>query len=383
MKATNRPAIKKEQAQQENPASGFFSISSVQVKAFRIPTVRPESDGTIEWDKTILVLVTVEAGDKMGIGYTYADTSTALFIKDNLIPQIIGRDPLDISGAWSIMVDSIRNIGRSGVASMAISAVDNALWDLKARLLGLPLVKLLGAVHTGIEIYYSGGFTSYSLDELQKEFYEWTEKRVTKFKMKIGRDSALDYERVKVVRDAIGDCNSLFIDANGAFTVNEAIYQAQRLSEFDIRWFEEPVSSDNLIGLKQVRDRAPFGMQIAAGEYGYDQYYFRRMLETQGVDVLQADATRCAGITGFLQAATISEAFQTKLSSHCAPALHLHPACSVSNYIHAEYFFDHQRIEKLFFEGVQEPINGMLYPDLSAEGNGLEVKWNDANNYLI
>src|SRR6185437_13700654 len=240
-----------------------------------------------------------------------ADTSTALFIKDNLIPQIIGRDPLDISGAWSIMVDSIRNIGRSGVASMAISAVDNALWDLKARLLGLPLVKLLGAVHTGIEIYYSGGFTSYSLDELQKEFYEWTEKGVTKFKMKIGRDSALDYERVKVVRDAIGDCNSLFIDANGAFTVNEAIYQAQRLSEFDIRWFEEPVSSDNLIGLKQVRDRAPFGMQIAAGEYGYDQYYFRRMLETQGVDVLQADATRCAGITGFLQAATISEAFQT------------------------------------------------------------------------
>ena len=381
MKDSNRPALKKEQ--QGSPAAGFYAISSVQVKAFKVQTARPESDGTIEWDKTIIVLVTIDAGDKTGIGYTYADTSTALFIKDNLVPKIIGQDVFDISSIWSIMVDSIRNIGRPGVASMAISAIDNALWDLKARLLGLPLVKLLGQVHKGIDIYYSGGFTSYSINELQKEFYEWAEKGVKKFKMKIGRDSALDYERVKVVREAIGDCNELFVDANGAYTVSEALKQAQLFSEYNIKWFEEPVSSDNLVGLKEVRSRVPYGIQVAAGEYGYDQYYFRRMLEAQAVDVLQADATRCAGITGFLQAAVISEAFQTKLSSHCAPALHLHPACAVNNYIHAEYFFDHQRIEKMFFDGVNDPVNGMLYPDLSVEGNGLQVKWNDINKYVI
>ncbi len=382
MKAGNRPALKKEQ-QGEIPAALSFTISAIQVKVYQVPTIRPESDGTIEWDKTTMVLLTVEAGGKTGIGYTYADTSTALFIKDNLVPKLIGLDAFDISAAWSLMVNSVRNSGRPGIASMAISAVDNALWDLKARLLGLPLVKLLGKVHDGIEIYYSGGFTSYPADALKKEFYEWAEKGVKKFKMKIGRNASDDLKRVKAARATIGDSNELFIDANGAYTVSEALKQTQVFSDYNIKWFEEPVSSDNLVGLKQVRDRIPFGMQVAAGEYGYDQYYFRRMLEAQAVDVLQADATRCAGITGFLQAAVISEAFQTKLSSHCAPALHLHPACAVSNYIHAEYFFDHQRIEKLFFAGVQEPVNGILTPDLSAAGNGLEVKWNEIAKYLI
>ena len=357
------------------------AIERISVTPFVIPTAAPESDGTFEWDKTTLVLVEVESGGIHGLGYTYADTSTAVLIQDLLAPVVRGRGVMDVPAAWDAMVRAVRNLGRPGIASMAISGVDNALWDLKARLLGVPLVTLLGAVRTAIPVYGSGGFTSYSIDELQRQLAGWVADGISRVKMKVGRDAVRDIERVGAARAAVGAGTELFVDANGAYTRKQALAQADRFAESAVVWFEEPVSSDDLEGLRLIRDRAPAGMAITAGEYGYDLVYFRRMLVAGAVDILQPDATRCAGVTGFLRAAALCEAAGVPLSAHTAPSLHAHLCCAVGPAVHTEYFFDHARIEHMLFDGAPSPREGMLHPDLSRPGLGLDLKRTEAARY--
>jgi L-alanine-DL-glutamate epimerase-like enolase superfamily enzyme len=332
---------------------------------------------------TTIVLVQAAAGGKTGLGYSYADSSTATLIEDLLAGVVLGRNAWDIPAAWTAMVQAIRNLGRPGISSMAIAAVDAALWDLKARLLDLPLVVLLGGARTSVPIYGSGGFTSYSLGELCDQLGGWAATGISRVKMKIGSQPNNDFDRVQAAREAIGPDVELFVDANGAYSRKQALVQAERFATLGVSWFEEPVSSDDLEGLRLLRDRAPAGMDITAGEYGYDLVYFRRMLMAGAVDVLQADATRCAGITGFLRIAAFAEAFGLQLSSHCAPALHLHPCAAVGCVRHMEYFHDHARIEQLIFDGACSQVKGELVPDLSRPGLGLELKAADAAKWEI
>ena len=360
------------------------SIERIDVSAYTVPTDSPESDGTYAWDKTTIVIVEASAGGKRGLGYTYADVATGRLAQEMLAKVVIGRDSMNIPACWLAMVEAIRNLGRPGIASMAIAAVDSALWDLKARLLDLPLVTLLGAVRESAAVYGSGGFTSYSREQLQEQLGGWVAQGIPRVKMKIGTHPDADPKRVAQAREAIGPDTELFVDANGAYSRKEALAFASIFAaEYGVTWFEEPVSSDDLEGLRLMRDRAPAGMDIAAGEYGYDSEYFRRMLEAGAVDVLQADATRCAGITGFLRVGALVESRSMPLSSHCGPALHLHACCSVPNFRHMEYFHDHVRIERMFFDGVQSPVKGQLYPDLSRPGMGLEFKRADAARYAV
>ncbi len=363
--------------------SAASQIDKVAVSAYTIPTDFPESDGTIEWDKTTIVIVEAHSNGASGFGYTYGSGSAAKLIHDLLGQIVEGHDPMDISGAWMKMVHAVRNIGRPGIASTAISAVDIALWDLKATLLQLPLVKLLGAVRSAIPIYGSGGFTSYSTEQLQKQLGAWANAGIRMVKMKIGRDPAQDPQRVHSAREAIGPNVELFVDANGAYSRKQALRFARRFEEDDVRWFEEPVSSDDLEGLRLIRDEGPPGMNIAAGEYGYDANYFRRMLESGAVDVLQADATRCLGITGLMQAAALCVARSMPLSAHTAPAVHMHVCCTQAPAVHLEYFHDHVRIEKMLFDGIQEPHDGRLTPDLSRTGLGIALRRSDAEKYEI
>lgn len=360
-----------------------LKIHGVRVTAYEVPTETPESDGTLAWGKTTLVMVEIEAADVVGLGYSYADVATAKLIKSMLTEVVKGADPFSIEALQCRMIRAIRNLGRPGIVSMAIAAVNNALWDLKARLLDVSLVKLLGTVRDRAEIYGSGGFTSYSIAELKQQLGGWAADGFTKVKMKIGRDPLEDVARVRAAREAIGGQVELFVDANGAYSRKGALAQAERFAEYDVRWFEEPVSSDDLEGLRFLRDRAPAGMEIAAGEYGYDSIYFRRMLESQAVDVLQADATRCAGISGFLEAGILSQAFQTRFSFHCAPSMHAAVACAVPSFFVGEYFFDHSRIETKFFEGVLRPVKGALVPNPDASGFGLVFKRSDAAPFAV
>ena len=360
------------------------AIERLEVSAYTVPTDSPESDGTYAWDKTTIVIVEVSAGGKSGLGYSYADVSTAKLIQSMLADVVKGRDALNVPGCWLAMVKSIRNLGRPGIASMAISAVDAALWDLKARLLDVALVTLLGAVREAAPVYGSGGFTSYSREQLQRQLGGWVEQGISRVKMKIGTQPEHDPQRVAQAREAIGPDSELFVDANGAYSRKQALALAEIFATTSgVTWFEEPVSSDDLDGLRLIRERAPVGMEIAAGEYGYDLWYFQRMLEADAVDVLQADATRCAGITGFLRVGSLVEARSMQLSSHCGPALHVHACCAVPNFRHMEYFHDHVRIEHLFFEGVLNPVHGELRPDLSRPGIGLEFKRADAAKYAV
>ncbi|MEZ4520733.1 MAG: enolase C-terminal domain-like protein [Thermomicrobiales bacterium] len=200
-------------------------------------------------------------------------------------------------------------------------------------------------------------------------------------KMKVGREPGRDLERVETARQAIGPDTELMVDANGAFDRKRALRFAETVAGYGATWFEEPVSSDDLAGLRLIRDRAPAGMEIAAGEYGYDRFYFRRMLGAGAVDVLQADITRCGGVTGFLEAAALARSFSIPLSAHTAPAAHLHVCCSLPHLRHIEYFHDHVRIEEMLFDGVVRPEDGRLRPDPSRHGMGITLRDEDAEKY--
>ena len=363
--------------------SATTPIVRLDVSAYKIPTDSPESDGTFAWDSTTLILIEVTAGDLTGIGYGYADSSTATFARDVLAPVVLGRDAMAIPGIWAGMDHAIRNLGRAGVARMAISAIDAALWDLKGRLLGLPVVTLLGAIRDEAPVYGSGGFTSYSDAKLAEQLGGWVALGIPRVKMKVGTKPGADPDRVRVAREAIGPDAELFVDANGAYSRKLALSLADRFAQSGVSWFEEPVSSDDLDGLRLIRDRGPAGIEIAAGEYGYDGFYFRRMLDAGAVDVLQADATRCGGITGFLRAAALCEATGIDLSAHCAPSLHVHVGCASPRFRHLEYFHDHARIEQLLFDGAPIPDGGALQPDLTRPGLGLDFKRSDAAPYAL
>jgi len=359
-------------------------VTSIEVEAYTIPTDAPEADGTYAWSSTTIVVVHACSGAACGLGYTYADAATATLIKTLLTPIVRGADALSPPGAWAAMVEGIRNLGRPGIASMAIAAVDTALWDLKARLLGLPLCRLLGMVRDRVPIYGSGGFTSYDDRRLAEQLHGWVERGIPRVKMKVGSDAARDPLRVRRARLAIGADAELYVDANGAYTVAQAQGLAVAFAEQGaVSWFEEPVTSDDLAGLRAVRERAPAGMRIAAGEYGYDLPYFERMLAGEAVDVQQADVTRCAGITELLRIDALCRAHARPLSLHCGPSVHAHVATALTQLVHLEYFHDHQRIERMLFDGVLEPRDGALWPDLTAPGAGLELRRSDAQAVAV
>ncbi len=355
------------------------SIDCVTAAAYTIPTDRPESDGTLEWDATTIVVVEVAAGDETGIGWTYGAAAVERLIGELLLPIVEETDGFAICSAHQRMRAALRNAGEPGAGAMALSAVDVALWDLKAKLLGVSVASLLGPAHQEVPIYGSGGFCSYSLDELIEQLAGWVAERIPRVKMKVGRAPGQDLGRVHAVREAIGDGPELFVDANGALSAKQALRFAEECAEVDVRWFEEPVSSRNLEGLRLLRDRAPAGMDIAAGEYASTLDEFHRLAGV--VDCLQADATRCGGITGLLAAAAVAEAHELDLSGHTAPTIHAHALAAVPRLRHLEWFHDHVRVERLLFDGVLEPVGGVLRPDPDRPGLGVEFRRADAERY--
>ncbi|MCV7378960.1 mandelate racemase [Mycobacterium alsense] len=364
-------------------ASEPIEIESVETSAYSIPTDAPESDGTLEWDSTTFILVGVRAGGELGIGYTYGGTAVATVVRSKLAGVLAGADALQPPARWAQMQRAVRNLGKPGLAAEAISAVDIALWDLRARLLGEPLVIALGAVHDSTPIYGSGGFTSYDNETLRAQLCGWVEAGIPRVKMKVGRDPDADIGRVAAARSAIGD-TELFVDANGAYTRKQALLWAQRFAEHDVRWFEEPVTSDDLDGLHQLCEQGPPGMDIAAGEYGYHLPYFHRMLAAGAVDCLQVDVTRALGITGALKVGALCDARGMDVSLHCAPQISGQVGTAVWHLRHLEYFHDHVRIEGLAFDGTIDPEpGGVLRPDRSAPGHGLSVKHADLEQFRV
>jgi L-alanine-DL-glutamate epimerase-like enolase superfamily enzyme len=358
------------------------AIDRVEVSAYTIPTDEPESDGTAEWDSTTCVVVAVRGGGEEGLGYAYAPAAAAALVDEQLTEVVCGADAFAIGELWEAMAARLRNAGRPGIGFCALSAVDLALWDLKARLLELPLVDLLGRAREEVPVYGSGGFTSYSLSRIREQLSGWVEQGIPRVKMKVSREPERDPERLDAARQAIGDATELYVDSNGALSRKQALRWAERFTrEWGVSWYEEPVSSADFEGLRLLRDRAPGGLEIAAGEYAYVPADFRNLVENGCVDCLQADVTRCGGITGFLRAGSLAAAFGLDLSAHCAPSASVAACCAVPRFRHLEYFHDHVRLEAMIFDGVLEPRDGALAPDRSRPGNGLELRRADAARY--
>jgi L-alanine-DL-glutamate epimerase-like enolase superfamily enzyme len=358
-------------------------IDGLDVSAYEVPTATDhEEDGTLVWDSTTIVVVEIRSGEHTGLGYTYCDPSAAAVIQAKLAAIVAGADPLMPQRTWAEMETQTRQLGHTGIAAMAISAVDVALWDLKARLLGVCLADALPRYRERMPIYGSGGFCNYSDDELADQVRGWLDDGCDSVKIKVGRAED-DDRRVQLVRSIAGPDVEIMVDANGANQPPDAMRWAERYRELGVTWFEEPVSSDDLSGMARVRERVPAGLAVAAGEYGWNLPYFQRMLDAGAVHVLQADVTRCGGITNLLRIDGLCKARSMPFSAHCAPAISAHACCAMETAIHIEYFFDHQRIESLLFDGAPRPAGGLLTPDRSRPGLGLELKREDARRYQV
>ena len=348
-----------------------------------VPTDAPEADGTLAWDETTLVLVTAHAGDAEGIGWSYAAGAAAAVVAGQLASVVTGRSAFDVPGASEAMIRAVRNIGRPGVAATAISAVDVALWDLKARLLGLPVTALLGRARDHVPAYGSGGFTSYDEQQTRDQIGGWLDAGLTRVKIKIGEswggNERRDLARIALAREVIGPDAELYVDANGGYSAGQAVRVGQAMAAHGVTWFEEPVSSQDLAGLAAVRRQVT--ADVAAGEYSWSLADSARLIDAGAVDCLQLDATRCGGFTEFVRGAALAAAHNLQVSAHCCPALHAHVGSSVANLRHVEYFHDHQRIEEMLFDGAVQARGGELTPDPSAPGLGLRLKSADAERY--
>ncbi|HZC19943.1 MAG TPA: enolase C-terminal domain-like protein [Rubrobacteraceae bacterium] len=364
----------------ETTATGV-AVERLEVSAYTVPTDSPESDGTLEWDSTAMILVEASGGGKKGLGYTYGDVSVGKFIESKLVSEVEGKDTLSPPRAWAAMQGAIRNAGRPGVGAMAVSAVDNALWDLKARLLEVPLAAVLPRFHAAVPIYGSGGFTSYSIERLQEQLSGWAAEGIPRVKMKVGRHPDQDPHRVSAVREAIGDDVELLVDANGAYSRKQALYWAERFADDGITYLEEPVTSEDREGLRLLRDHGPGGLAIAAGEYEWTLPQIAGLADC--VDILQADVTRCGGITNLLRVDGICKGRTIPFSAHCAPQISAHACCAMETLVHLEYFHDHSRIEGMLFDGALSPEGGQLRPDPSRPGLGLELKRSEAEQYAV
>jgi len=359
-------------------------VSDVTAAVYVIPTDAPEADGTLSWNATTLVLVTARAGAATGIGWTYGAAAAQNVIAGTLAGVVLGRSALDVPGACEAMARAVRNIGRPGIAATAISAVDIALWDLKARLLGCPLARVLGQAREGVAVYGSGGFTSYDTRQTRNQLAGWVARdRIPRVKIKIGEswggNERRDLERVALAREVIGEDAELYVDANGGYTTGQAVRGAAAMAPFGVSWFEEPVSSEDLAGLAAVRRQVL--PDVAAGEYSWSLADSARLIAAGAVDCLQLDATRCGGFTEFLRGAALAAAHNLQVSGHCAPNLHARVGVAVPNLRHVEYFHDHQRIERMFFDGALDPADGSLTPDPDQPGLGLTLRKADAQRY--
>jgi L-alanine-DL-glutamate epimerase-like enolase superfamily enzyme len=361
-------------------------ITGIDAAVYVIPTDAPEADGTLAWDKTTMVVATARGGGQEGIGWTYAADAARAVITDVLRDVVVGRPALDIPALARDMARALRNVGRPGIGATALSAVDVALWDLKARLLGLPVADLLGRARSGVPVYGSGGFTSYNEKQTREQLTGWVEHdRIPRVKIKIGQDwggaERRDLSRIALAREIIGPDAELYVDANGGYTAGQAVRVAREMSGFDVTWFEEPVSSQDLAGLAAVRGQVL--PDVAAGEYSWSLADSARLIDAGAVDCLQLDVTRCGGITEFLRGAALAAAHNLEISGHCAPNLHAHVGSAVPNMRHVEYFHDHQLIEQMLFDGALSPAGGDLVPDPGQPGLGLWLRDADAEKYRV
>lgn len=354
------------------------TIADIRVYLAAHPVPAGFSDATRKVESIGFLVVQIVTNQGLeGIGVTYHEVggeATKDLIERNMAPRLIGRSPLETERLWWEMLSYLRGVGRKGLMLCALSAVDNALWDLKGKMLGLPLYRLLGGVERKVPVYASGGWTSYDDDQLVAEMTGMVKQGYTHVKMKVGVDGgnnpAADLRRVRKVRDAVGADIRILLDANNCWDAATAVQFADRVKECDIFCFEEPVFADDIPGLARFRRSAC--IPLATGEHEYTKYGARDLVLGEAVDILQMDGARVGGYTEMLKIAAITQAWNIRFAPHAMEHLHMHLVSAYGNAPFLERLLLFEEITALLYRNVPLPCNGYLeIPD--KPGFGLEL----------
>ena len=317
-----------------------MKITAISTEEYRWPRHKPISNGLHTYTHAGLGLVKIETDAGItGIGLG-AEGTIARATVEHLATLLIGEDPIDVERLWHRMwVPKL--IGRRGITTRAISAIDIGLWDIRAKAAGLPLYKLLGGYRDRVPTYIAGGYyeEGKGLRELAREMEENVELGARAIKMKVGAVPIReDVERVRVVREAIGPDVKLLVDANCAYRHYEAIQLARRIEDYDIFWFEEPVAPDDYEGHRTLA--AATTIPIATGENEYTRYGFRDLIAHRAAAILNADAKILGGVTEFMKVAALAQAHDLDIAPHGSQDIHVHLVAAIANGLILEFYRD-------------------------------------------
>ncbi len=354
------------------------SIKRVDVHLVASPVRAGFADATrkVETVGYTIVRVTTDQGLE-GVGVTYHEVggeATRSLIAHDIAPRLAGRDPFETEALWAEFYAYLRGAGRKGLAFCALSAVDIALWDLKGKILGMPLYRLLGGNNPMVAVYASGGWTSFSDDELAANSKAKIERGYSIVKVKVGveggRNPRRDLRRIRMVRAAIGPDAGLLLDANNCWDAATAIQFANNVRDCDIMFFEEPVFADDIPGL--ARFRRGTDIPLATGEHEYTKFGVRDLVLHEAVDVVQVDVTRVGGYTEVLKVLAITQAWNLKFAPHAMEHLHLHLVAAAPNAMFVERLDIFEKITGEVFTNAPVPKDGtMEIPD--RPGLGLDL----------
>jgi L-alanine-DL-glutamate epimerase-like enolase superfamily enzyme len=359
-----------------------------KVDVFLVSTAVDSSlaDSTRKIESVGYVIVRLSTDDGLtGLGITYDEVGgeaiRQLIVKE-LAPLIIGKNPFETEVIWEKISQYVRGVGRKGLTFCALSAVDIALWDLKGKMAGMPVYKLLGGNKSKIPVYACGGWTSYNQNELVKEMQSMVANGYTMVKMKIGvndgRCPEEDIKRVRLVRQELGPQIEIAIDANNAFKSATAIRIAHKLDECNLYFFEEPVMADDMEGLAKVRES--IDIPVATGEHEYTKYGVRDLLLHKAADIIQPDVTRCGGITEWMKMATIAHAWNIMMAPHGMEYMSMHLLGAISNGLMLERVLLFEPLNEIVFVNPPQPRNGYIeIPD--EPGLGLELNMDNIRKY--
>lgn len=357
-------------------------ISKIEV--YLVSTKMPDNiaDATRKVDSVGYLIVRMCTDDGLeGIGVTYHEVG-GYAIKDlilrDIAPLLIGRDIFETEVVWQDLVQFLRGVGRKGVVFCAISAIDIAMWDLKGKAVGLPLYKLFGGNQKKIPAYCTGGWTSYSDDELVSEVKDIVAHGYSMVKFKVGVENGNNIERdllrVAKVREAIGNKVKIMLDANNIWDAATSIRFANQVKKYNIMFLEEPVGADDIPGLALFKRSTD--VTLATGEQEYTKYGARDLVLAEAADVIQIDCTRTGGYTEALKVAAITQAWNKKIAPHGMEHIHMHLISAMQNGLFVERTLTFEDITKKAFIDAPEPHNGIIeIPDLPGLGLVLNLEY--------